>query len=402
MSYEKLNFIRDTAVKELFTNILPFWINVTVDEENGGYYGWVEKDNQVNKKSDKGCVLNSRLLWTFSSAYRLRNEQAYMDMAKRAYYALKDWFWDYENKGLFWMVDYKGNVVNSRKQIYNLAFGIYGLVEYHLASNDEEALKFALELFELIEQHAYDNVNKGYIEALDKEWNPISDLRLSSKDMNEKKSMNTHLHVLEAYTSLYRVWNHNRLEAKLQELIQIILRHIIDNEAAQFNLFFDEDWKIKSCARSFGHDIEGSWLLWEAAEVLKDKDVLTKVKDMAVKMAWVVYKNGLDAEFGGLFNESHPNGDVDMDKTWWVQAEAVVGFFNAWELTREESFLDASISMLEFIDKYISDKEYGEWRWKVQRDGSFVDMPKVEPWKCPYHNSRAYMELINRIEKYKI
>ncbi|MCX7711226.1 MAG: AGE family epimerase/isomerase [Clostridia bacterium] len=386
--------------EELENDILAYWMKYAVDRENGGFFGFIASDNQINETADKGCILNSRILWTFSTAYKTTGNKEYLKIAEHAYEFLVKFFWDHEFSGLYWMVDYKGNPINTRKQIYNIAFGIYGLSEYFSATGDNTSLELAIKLFEEIEAKAYDKENKGYFEALTREWQPIDDLRLSDKDMNEKKSMNTHLHILEAYTNLLRVWESDKLRFKLKELIEITIDKIIDPERFQFKLFFDEFWNPKSGDISYGHDIEGSWLLFEAAEVLGNEELIKRSKQVAIEMAQKVFDDGIDREFGGLINEKNEHGHKDPYKAWWPQAEALVGFLNAYELTRKDYFLDASYDMWDFTKQYLIDKTHGEWYWRVSTDGKAdCSMPKVEPWKCPYHNGRACVEIMSRLNK---
>ncbi len=392
----------EDAERELKNNILPFWINNTVDEENGGFYGYISNDVVVDRKAHKGCILNSRILWTYSAAYNMLKCTDYLHMAQRAYDFMKKHFWDYKYSGLYWMTDYTGKPINTKKQVYNLAFGIYGLSEYYKASGDENSLKLAVELFRVIEEYAYDRENKGYIEALSQEWNTVEDMRLSIKDIYAEKSMNTHLHVLEAYTNLMRVWRSDELKAKLKELIEVFEERIIDSRNYCFKLFFDREWNTEDDKISFGHDIEGSWLLYEAAEALGDKGLLERTGNISVLMAKRVYERGVDTQNGGIYNEGKENGICDSNKPWWPQAEAAVGFLNAFWLTQDKRFFDASYQTWSFIKKYIVDEVHGEWFSMVSDKGEvYAGEPKVEPWKCPYHNSRACMELMARLVKVK-
>lgn len=382
---------------ELHHNILPFWIKHGVDNENKGFYGLVANDLNVYQKAEKSCILNSRILWTYASAYRYYHDPLYQKVATRAYEFLINHFWDKEYSGLYWMVNYQGEVVNDRKQIYNCAFGIYGLSEYYRASGDTESLAKAIELFNLIEDKSYDYHFKGYFEAFSRNWLPIDDCRLSENDLNEKKSMNTHLHIMEAYTNLLRVWKNDNLQERLKELIILTLERIIDSQTYHFKLFFNEKWSPASKGISYGHDIEGSWLLYEAAKVLNDPTLLGKVKNIVVNMAQRVLDEGLDKVHGGIYYESNLSF-LDTDKHWWPQAEAMVGFMNAYELTGQEYFFEASYSVWQFVKEYIIDSKNGEWFSKVSVNGQlYGDLPKVGPWKCPYHNSRACYEMIERL-----
>ncbi len=386
------------AEDEVKNNILKFWAEETVDHTNGGFLGSIEDNLAVDPKAAKGCVLNTRILWTYSKAYNLFKDPEYLALAKRAYEYIKMYFWDKENGGLYWTVDYLGNPDNTKKQIYAQAFGVYALSEYYMATKNKDVLNDAIALYKVIEEFSYDSENKGYFEAYTREWEVTEDLQLGADDMNEKKSMNTHLHILEAYTNLYRVWKDEDFRGKLDELIEITLEHIVDKETYRFKLFFDETWDSKSGVISYGHDIEGSWLLVEAAQVLGNADLLTRTKEIALGMAEVTYQEGIDQD-GAVMNEMHEDGTLDKDRIWWVQAEAVVGFINAYEMTKEEHFLQAAYKTWDFTKQHVIDKENGEWFWNITADGKVKGgFVKVGTWKCPYHNSRACYEMIERMK----
>ncbi|CAM4414596.1 mannobiose 2-epimerase [Paenibacillus endophyticus] len=383
--------------QELETNILGFWMKHTVDEKNGGFFGYMSRDLTVNPEASKSLVLNTRILWTFASAYRLTGNKAYLQIADRAYRYVNEHFVDSEYGGLYWMVDSAGQPLETKKQVYGQAFAIYAYSEYYRATGNEESLQQAIELFHTLERYSYDDQYQGYFEALTREWQETDDNSLSEKDLNEKKSMNTHLHVMEGYTNLYRIWKSDELHAKLKSLIEITIKHIINPVNAHFILFFDEQWNYKSEHISYGHDIEGSWLLVEAAEVLGDEVLLAEAKKIAIRMAEATLNEGVDSD-GGLLNEAGPHGLIDTRKDWWPQAEAVVGFYNAFQMTGEEKYRDAAIGSWSFIERFIVDETYGEWHWSVNRDGSPSDNDeKVSPWKCPYHNGRACFEMIERL-----
>jgi mannobiose 2-epimerase len=379
-----------------FQNILDFWQNKTIDDLNGGFFGQVDNENKISVEAPKGSVLNSRILWTFSAAYNLTKEGSYLKTAERAFEYLKDYFIDKEFGGVFWTVDYKGKPLESKKQIYALAFAIYGLSEFYICSKNEEALKLAIDLYNAILKYSYDKENGGYIEALTRDWKEMDDLRLSNKDANEKKSMNTHLHLLEAFANLYRVWKDEKLREKTSELIYIFLNYIIDPETHHLILFFDEKWNAKSPVVSYGHDIEASWLIEEAAKIIGNEPLLQQVKVQAVNLA-VAASDGLDTD-GGLWYEYNLQKDeLIKEKHSWPQAEAMVGFFNAWKMTGVERFLNLSLASWNFIQEYMLDKKNGEWFWGIHADNTVMNEDKVGIWKCPYHNSRACMELIKRM-----
>jgi mannobiose 2-epimerase len=388
---------------ELEDNILPFWIRHTVDREHGGFHGIIHSDLTVDKKAPRAAVINARILWTFSAAARVLGNPQYREMADRAWDYIIHKFWDKLHGGVYWMLDYKGNPISDRKQIYAQAFTVYAMAEYFRATGRTESLDRAKLLFRLIEKHSRDPVFKGYLEACSRDWGALADMRLSEKDLNSPKSMNTHLHVMEAYTTLLRVWRDPELAARQNDLLEVTMDRIVDGAAGHFRLFFDKQWNSLSDHVSFGHDIEGSWLLSEAAEVLGDPVLLACARKTAVRMAEAVRDEGLDRD-GSIFYERDSKGEfVDPNKHWWAQAEAVVGFYNAWQLSGQARFLLAAERAWQYIEARIVDKEHGEWLAKLRPDGTpwkeeeDADACLVGPWKCPYHNSRMCFEMMERL-----
>lgn len=395
---ERLVRLRAELYEELTEHILPYWMEHAVDEEHGGFVGRVTGDGRPLTEADRGGILNARILWTFSAAYRVMGRTPYRQMAERAWRYVDAHFWDVEHGGVYWMVDHEGRPVDARKHTYAQAFAIYGVAEYVRAIADEAALQRAVALFRLLEKYGRDDVHGGYWEAFDRTWTPLDDVRLSAKDADEKKSMNTHLHVLEAYTNLYRVWPDAALARRLEALLLLMLDSVVDVSSGHMTAFFDEDWTPRSEKISYGHDIEGSWLLLEAADVLEDRALRDRAATAAIAIAEATLREGMD-EDGGLFNEGHPErGIVDTDKDWWPQAEAVVGFLNAYQETGRTAFLQAALRAWSFVKTYVRDGERGEWFERVARDGApYAGRDKVGPWKCPYHNARACLEVIERV-----
>lgn len=395
----EFSIIKQEIYDELTKNILPFWMERMVDEKNGGFFGQINGENKLVSEAPKGGILNARILWTFSSAVlNLKNSQ-YLTFAERAKNYILNHFFDAENGGTYWMLHADGTPADTKKQIYSQAFFIYALTELHRASGDEECLSKAKDLFHLIEKHSFDSEKNGYFEAYSRDWQLLDDLRLSEKDANEKKTMNTHLHILEAYTNLYRVWKDENLEKQLQNLIELFLTKIINPRTHHLDLFFDEDWNCKSTIISYGHDIECAWLLNEAAEVLGNENLLNRVFKETL-LVTEASSEGIQSN-GGLINEkNYQTGHTDKNFDWWPQAEGMVGFFHAFQQTKNEYYALRTASLWSFIQENIIDHDGGEWFWSVTETGiKNTKDDKAGFWKCPYHNSRMCLEMIRRIEK---
>lgn len=377
-------------------NILPFWINKMTDHENGGFYGEMNGHNQLVPTADKGAILNARILWAFAAAYRVLKNNEYLDMATRAKRYLIDHFYDKEMGGVYWSVDYMGHPKDTKKQSYAIGFAIYGLSEYVRATGDKEALEVAKHLFDDLESHAFDPVNNGYIEALTRNWQPIADMRLSDKDENGSKTMNTHLHIIEPYTNLLRVWPSPDLRNKTRNLVGIFLNHILNKETNHLDLFFDDEWQGKRNIQSFGHDIEASWLLHETALVLADKELLAQIEPVVKNIA-VASEEGL-LDDGSMIGERWTDtGRVDGNRDWWVQCENVIGNVNLYQHFNNLDALDKARRCWRFICNNLIDCSQGEWHWGVKPDSTLnLDDDKAGFWKCPYHNTRMCLEIIER------
>ncbi len=385
-------------VKDELKDILSYWIANTVDISNGGFYGRLDNSNKVFAEAPKGSVLNSRILWAFSAAYSLTNDQAYLEIADRAFNYIRNHFIDKEFGGVYWTVDYRGKALDTKKQFYALSFAIYGLSEFVKSTGNVEAKELAIDLYENIIAHSYDKINGGYVEALSREWNELDDLRLSKKDANERKSMNTHLHILEGFANLYMIWPDEKLRIRITELIEIFFNHIIDKNGHHLILFFDDQWQQRSGIISYGHDIEAAWLLLEAAEIINVPELIQKVKDISVKIADAA-SEGLDKD-GGLWYEYEPDSNhLVKEKHSWPQAEAMIGFFNAWQITGDEGYYKKSFASWNFVKDHIIDHANKEWFWGVIENYEIMNEDKVGIWKCPYHNTRACIELVKRIDK---
>ena len=406
-------------------NILSFWSTKMVDHENGGFYGRIDGNEQLHADAEKGAILNARILWSFSAAYRVLGRPEYLEMATYAKDYFIDHFIDREYGGVYWSLDAKGQPLNTRKQFYAIGFAIYGMSEYARATGDNEALECALQLFDCIEEHAFDHEYNGYIEATARDWSPIEDMRLSPLDANFPKSQNTHLHIIEPYANLYRCLREmqsrsscsyvpaigavlpievsvpqetiDRVGAALRNIIGIFTDRILNPKTHHLDLFFEMDW-TRGAGRleSYGHDIECSWLMHEAALVLGNADVLARMEPI-VQMVAEASAKGLRPD-GSMIHEANlDTGHVDDDLHWWVQAENVVGWYNIWQYFGDEDALTRAFRCWEYIKAKIIDWDNGEWHWSRHPDGTLNTVDdKAGFWKCPYHNSRMCLEIIER------
>ena len=409
----------------LQNNILCFWLDKMQDQEHGGFYGRIDGTGILHPEAEKGAILNARILWSFSAAYRVLGNQEYLEAATRAKDYIIEHFIDPEYGGVYWSVDYQGNPLDTKKQFYAIGFAIYGLTEYARATDDREALDYALQLFDCIEEHAFDSEHNGYIEAMTRDWKPIADMRLSELDANFPKSQNTHLHIIEPYTNLLRCLKELQakescdyvpaigsvlpvgisvpmetifcVEGALRNLIDIFTDKILNPETHHLDLFFEMDWtRGAGHLESYGHDIECSWLMHEAALVLGDQKVLDKVEKVVREVAKASEK-GLRPD-GSMIHEANlDTGHVDDDLHWWVQAENVVGWYNLYQHFGDEDALKKAVRFWHYIKDNLIDYKNGEWFWSRHPDGSLNTVDdKAGFWKCPYHNSRMCLEIIER------
>ena len=399
--------------KCLETNILNYWIDKVTDNEHGGYYGRVDGHDTVHPEAEKGAILNARILWAFSAAYRVLRKPEYLKAAERARDYIFDHFIDKEYGGVFWSVDYKGQPLDTKKQTYAIGFTIYGMSEFARATGDRRAFDCAVKLFHDIERNAFDKKNNGYIEALTRDWQPIGDMRLSDKDENGSRTMNTHLHIIEPYTNLLRVLkgDHDEqlilteeenttlraeVEHATRNLLDIFTDKILNKETYHLDLFFNDEWQGKRNIQSFGHDIEASWLLHETALVLGDKATLSRIEPI-VRYIAAAADEGLQKDGSTIYEKWLDDGREDRQRQWWVMCESVIGHANLYEHFGSAQALGKCIRAWEYIKKYLIDEENGEWHWARLDDGTLnLDDDKAGFWKCPYHNSRMCLEIMER------
>ena len=392
---ERMNRLKNEVSSNLTQNLLPFWSAKMVDYKNGGFFGRINGDNQVYPKEDKGGILNARILWTYSSAYRIFKDTAYLRLATRSKDYIMAHFIDKEFGGAYRSVKSTGEPSDTRKQTYTQSFFIYGLAEYYRATGDKEALAAAKDIFNLFEKYALDKKSGGYFEVYSRDWKRTHDKLIGESTTNDEKTMNTHLHLMEAYTNLYRVWPDKSVGVRLKALVDIFLDKIIDARTSHLICFLDKDWKKNSAVDSYGHDIESSWLLNEAAGLLGDPALLAKVKDVSIKIANAAAE-GLNTDGSLNYEKNLTNGKVSTERSWWAQSECIVGYVNAYELTEHEKYLDNAINCWNYTKNHFVDNKNGGWFSSVSESG-VARGEKGGFWVCPYHNGRMCMEVVERI-----
>jgi mannobiose 2-epimerase len=391
---DKITNYRKQVELELM-NINSWWMDNLPYNELHNFHGEIDNHNNIISDKPISLVMITRMLWSFSASCELKKDKALLLHADAVFKFIHTYFLDNLSGGMFWAVNQDGSINADKKQIYGLAFAIYACSTYYVISANPLAIQVSNKLYKLIEQHSFDKTYGGYIEAFHQDWTTIDDLRLSHKDANERKTMNTHLHVLEAYVNLYKIQPNSDLALSIQLLLYNFKDYIIDPKTFNQNLFFDDAWNCKSKIISFGHDIEAAWLLYDAAITLGNFELINFYQNAAIKMAEATIPF-VDLD-GGMWNEINTTtGVLDKEKHWWPQAEAMVGFLNAYELTKDETFLNHSLNSWEYIQKNIIDKNNGEWFWGYSADGNLLNKGKAGFWKCPYHNSRACIEVIKR------
>ena len=378
--------------RHLSKKLIPFWEGLK-DEEKGGYTGYVGYDLVTDRSYEKGCILNSRILWFFSNAYMLLQEEKLREDAEHAYRFLRERCIDREYGGVFWSVTSDGKPLDTTKHTYNQAFAVYALSSYYDAVKEEEALALAGELQKLMEEKCRDE--GGYLEAFDREFQPMSNEKLSENGVMAERTMNTLLHVFEAYTEYYRVCRDEKTAGYLREMLDLIDEKIYNRKRRRQEVFFDRNWNSLIDLYSYGHDIEAAWLIDRGLEILGDPAYTEKISPITREMTENVYRCAYRDH--SLLNEAE-NGVDNKTRVWWVQAEAVVGFLNGYQRQGEKPYLEAVWDIWEYIKEYLIDKREGsEWFWSVDENGKPAEKPIVEPWKCPYHNGRMCMEVIRRL-----
>lgn len=379
--------------------ISNWWSSYAVDHMHGGFLGEVSNEQYGDHFAPKGVVATARILWFFSEAALSTGEENLKTLAERAYRYIASHFWDVEHGGVFWSVNPDRSPADTKKQTYAQAFVIYGYVSYYKLTGDKSAIIAAQDLYDLIENWTFEADANGYNEALSRNWKSLSDVRLSEYDSNYPFTMNTHLHLMEAYSALYEIRPTDRVRLSLENLIEIHLEKIIFDKGARLGMFFDKNWNDKSSGISHGHNIEASWLIWEASQILNNDSISQRVEKVTISLANACYEQAF-AGYGYVINETTLSGEVDSVSVWWVQAEALVGFLNAYVLTDDSRFLNAAKAIWAFTKENHIDHNKGEWFWNARNHEAIRSRSyKAGMWKAPYHNGRAMLESVSILKE---
>jgi len=395
---ENLIQLKKEISDNLTQNLLPYWSTKMIDTVNGGFYGRVDSKEQVHPDADKGGILNARILWTFSSAFRVLRDSSYLRLAVSSKDYILKHFIDKEYGGAFMTVKSNGEPSDTRKQVLTQSYFIYALAEYYRATGDQEALEKAREIFDLVEKYAYDKESNGYFEVYTRDWNRSHDLMLGEKTPQDEKTMITHLHLVEAYAGLFKAWPEKQMADRLRNVLEIFNDRIVDKKTFHLIYFLDKDWNRTTTIDSYGHDIEASWLIVEAAGLLKDPELLAGVQELSVKIADAAAE-GIQDDGSMLTEKNTQTGHIVTIRSWWEQAESIIGYLNAFELTGDEQYFDKSLKSWDYIKQHFVDYSNGGWYSLVSETGQPGTRDKAGFWTCPYHNGRMCLEVIERISK---
>jgi cellobiose epimerase len=392
---KRMQQLKEEVSANLKQNLLSYWSKNMVDNINGGFYGRIDGNDKVYPNEDKGGILNARILWTYSSAYRIYKDTSYLRLATRAKDYIMAHFIDRRYGGAYRSVNAKGEPTDTRKQTYTQSFFIYGMAEYYRATGDKEALKTAKDIFEAFEKYALDKESNGYFEVFTRDWNRSRDKLIGETTASDEKTMNTSLHLMEAYANLYRVWPDKRMADRLRNMVEIFLDHIIDKQTAHLICFMDKNWKRTSMIDSYGHDIEASWLLCESANLLGDPELIARVEKISIKIADAA-SEGLQPDGSMMYEKDLATGHMSTERSWWVLSEAIVGYLNAYELSGNEKYLERSVNSWNYTKLHLIDNKNGGWFSGASESGVGRG-DKAGFWICPYHNGRMCMEVVERV-----
>lgn len=399
MHYNQLRNLREGMISELNESIIPYWTQKMYDNSKKTFHSRIDGKNNLIQNNYHSLILNTRLLWTFSAIYNQFDDVLLLEYINASFSQLEKYFYDIKYTGYFWSIEADGKKLDDSKKTYGQSFAIYALSESYRATLNPVMKKRAIDLFDMIDNVGYDFKSNAYYESFTANWQKQHDVRLSDQDPQELRSTNTHLHLIESFANLYRIWPDSVLKSRLDKLLRIFIEKVYNKDGAYFHAFFDEDWNPKPFDYSFGHDIETAWLMLDAARLLKNDDLIKKCEEILISVSDNLLSLGLDKDFGGVCNKFNANKITDSDKHWWVQAESIVGLVYAYQISSDSIYLDAATDIWTFIENLIIDKKNGEWFFKVNKKGEpYFEDDKAGPWKCPYHTSRSILE-VNRISQ---
>ncbi len=398
--------LKEALFTELNSHILPYWKDRVYSDVSDSFNGRIDAQNQIHPQAERSAILIARIAYTFAASYKFTADASLLVPMQAAARILHDEFTDPVNGGLYWMTDATGNAIDSKKHVYAQSFGIYAYATICDATGDQHVLDRAIELFHLIEKNAFSANYQAYLEAFTQDWSPLDDVRLGESDLMAPRSTNTHLHLLEAYAALYKVWPDQVLKDRLVMMLEVFLDKIYHPVGHHFYAFFDENWRPVTSVYSYGHDIETVWLMLDAAQAIHRTDLVVRCEQVTLEVSEMVLRQAIDTEYGGVYNAGEHGSVTNTEKHWWAQAEAMVGLMFAYKLSGNSEYLVTVLSIWEFISNHVIDRHHGEWYFRVSRQGNPVlTDDKVGPWKCPYHTSRACIlvhSLINELSNSEI
>ena len=378
-------FVR--GVQDAMDNILRFWTE-NMQDPRGGYYGRMSSSGEIDESAPKGVVLNTRILWAMSAAYRAGRKEEHLLAATRAKDYMVENFFDHKHGGVYWTLDTDNNRLDARKQAYAQAFAIYALCEYIRATGDESPLNYAKNLYTVLEKELRDRENGGYVEALERDWSECKGC-----DCSSVKRIGTQIHVLEALSALYEIWPDPQVRESLVSLLEVFVEKIYNPETGHLNNKFDKEWNPLCNCCSFGHEMEASWILLHAAFCVGDICLVNRVRKVS-DAAYRAGSCGIQLD-GSLVKGISGEGKYDCDRYWWAQAEAVVACLYVWKYRGCPEAARKALRCWDYISSnFLSPK--GEWYRRLSADGKpYPEDDLVSADKGPYHNTRMCAEILS-------
>lgn len=381
--------------RELVDDLVPFWLAL-LDRFHGGHYTRMDERGTIDRKAPKSTVFVARLLWFLSTVGRALGHAQCLEQAARTQSFLLTRLRDGAHGGLFWSVTHEGRPADTVKHLYAHAFGIYGLSAHAIATGNAESLGAAKELFVLLESRLR-RPDGCYAESFDAAWRPIEDRRIAWHGGVATITANAHLHLVEAYTTLLRAWPSAGPRAALHDLVRLMLDRFVKPDGTGLHPALDGALEPLPGPPSYGHDIEASWLLEAAGDALDDPALRQRLRTVAAAMAQAAATGGQLRDGGFLSSPVRADATTLPPRVWWVQAEAVVGLVNAAQRGANRDMMSRAEAAWRFIERAMIDRERGDWFEAVDADGRPIPgRLKVGPWKEPYHQGRACLEIARR------